>query len=505
MERIEFALRKNQRIGIAGDYDCDGITGVAQLLRFFLRRGVRPTVYLPHRVKDGYGLKPSIITAMGKLDLLMTVDTGVVAHEAIALARERGTDVIVIDHHHLPQNLPKATHILHPILLNLPTPHPCASGLVHMLLRVMAKKNGQAAWEGFDEDCALAAIGTIADLVPLQGNNRALAQEGIAALKRLQGCPLATIRERVASAEEVRSSDVAFRIAPRINAAGRMADPHIALEAILRGGKALDALEQLNAERQKATEEILTSVLASLPQSLPPAIMLMHEAYHPGIIGLIAGKLAEKTGRPSLVASLRGEQCTASLRSPGTYNLVEGLARCAHLLESYGGHAQAAGCTFLRTQGEALREAFYADVHAQTHHRVCVPSKTYDVFLPSHIVNASFCKAMEALEPFGQGNPEPRFVLQNVTCANLRRIGGKGAHLQSSIQGIAAVGFGLGPSVEAIPKVCDALCRVGMNRWNGSARVQLFIEDIREAERGESVAVEGATPERVSLPSRRHS
>ena len=256
--RVRGAIAAHETIGIFGDYDCDGITATALLVRFFRRHGVEPVVRLPHRVHDGYGLSRSMVEecAARGITLLLTVDTGITAVQEIAAAAELGIDVIVTDHHHVPAEVPQALALIHPALApDHPLPHPSGVGVALQFVRAL---DGTDAWKDHQTDLALAAIGTIADLVELRGMNRTLVQQGIAALNTLQEGPLALLAASVRThGAPLTSTDIAFRLSPRINAAGRMEDPHIALTALLEGGEALATLERLNAHRQDATGSLI--------------------------------------------------------------------------------------------------------------------------------------------------------------------------------------------------------------------------------------------------------
>ncbi|MBI2117801.1 DHH family phosphoesterase, partial [Candidatus Peregrinibacteria bacterium] len=364
VERIRRAVKDGEHVGVFGDYDCDGVTAVAQLVRFFRRSGSDPSIRLPHRMHDGYGLKPKHIEefAANGTTLLLTVDTGITAYDAVDRARAASMDVILVDHHEIRGNLPNATAILHPHRATPKlSPSPCAAGLTSLLLAAL---EGNIRPEQ-EEDRVLAAVGTVADLVLLRGGNRTIVQNGLAAISALPDGPLRTLINCVRPSDaHIASRDIGFRIAPRLNAAGRMDDPMIALQALLDGGNAIHILNELNTSRQSLVEELFESILITLPErdDFPPLIGIADAAFPPGIIGLLAGRLTEKFGRPSMVASIAGDICTASLRSIPAVPITELLSRSAHLLTSFGGHVQAAGCTFPRQNFEELIAALQKDI-----------------------------------------------------------------------------------------------------------------------------------------------
>lgn len=491
-ERVRSALAAHETIGIFGDYDCDGITATALLVRFLRRHGSEPVVRLPHRVHDGYGLSRSIVEecAVHGVTLLLTVDTGITAVQEIAAASALGIDVIVTDHHHVPAEVPQALALIHPALApDHPLPHPAGVGVALQFVRALEETD---EWNDHQTDLALAAIGTIADLVELRGMNRTLVQQGIAALNTLKEGPLALLAASVRThGTPLTSTDIAFRLSPRINAAGRMQDPLIALRALLEGGEALAMLEQLNTHRQDATGGLFArawQLLHLSPQPRPeelsalPALLAIADTEFPeGLIGLIAGRLTEVTGHPSIVTTIRDHECTASLRSTRAYHITEGLERIADLLSSFGGHAQAAGCTFPERNLTEVIRRLSIDAAVRTKREDLTPTLTADAVINAKDISLSFCEQMKHLEPYGQGNPEPLFLLQNVRLESCRRVGNEGAHLQCRIAGFKTIGWRLGHLMDAAAAPLDVVCKIGIDTWNGNRAPQIVIDDIRPA------------------------
>ena len=477
-DRIVTAKEQQQMVGIFGDYDCDGITAAAQLVRYCRRHHIPYVVYLPHRVRDGYGLQMAQVErfAHDGVQLLITVDTGITGVKEVALAKELGIDVLITDHHTPPAVLPDAYAILHPMLEeNFPQPHPSGAGVAYALVQALE----QGDWAGKSIDTALAAIGTIADIVPLQGANRALVQEGIAALQQLRQCPLADMRDATKSKTSI---DIAFRMAPRINAAGRMADPSIALEALIDGGSALHTLDALNETRQKDTQTMYDQAVADI--TAPEEALLLWSAsktYTHGILGLIAGRLTEAYGKPSCIVTMQNSTCTASLRSPSAYHITQGLQRCSAHLISFGGHAQAAGCSFAVEQLDTFAAALQADIAAHTTADQLVPTLQIDKILSPQELTLQFIQHLQPLEPYGQGNAEPRFLLQNVQLQDVRLVGADKNHVQCRIANHKAIGFSLGKLEPYFADRLDVVCRLGIDTWNSHVQPQLFLEDIRRA------------------------
>ncbi len=482
VDRLQMAVATGQRIVIVGDYDCDGVTSTALLVRALRRLGANPAVRLPHRVRDGYGLTPALAAEVGEYaDVVITVDTGVTAAEAVDTLQKKGIDVIIVDHHHPPAELPHATALVHPMTASLKDPWPSAAGLAHMLGRVLAPVNGPEA----DADLALGMLGTVADVVPLLGRNRTLVALGLAALERLQVGPLAEMRDALrAEKAGLTATDVAFRLAPRINAAGRLADPGIALAALLDGGPALARLEELNADRQRQTKLAVDGAVEKiLAQAVvPPVLFVSHPDLHPGVLGLVAAKLSERFGRPSLVVSECDGVCTGSLRSAGGYHLAEGLTRCSDLLDRFGGHAQAAGCTFSIRNREALVERLSADIAASVSVDDLVPTLEVDGEIPLNSLRPALISGLSVFQPFGAGNQEPRVILRGVTLDGARGVGENARHLQARIGGAKLIGFGLGHLATHADQRLDLVGRIGIDTWNGRETAQLFLEDARVAE-----------------------
>ncbi|MDB4979147.1 MAG: single-stranded-DNA-specific exonuclease [Candidatus Peribacteria bacterium] len=485
VERTWQAVDRQEKVMIFGDYDCDGITSAAQLVRFFRRHAVQPLVRLPNRLTEGYGLKDHHIQEVldANIQLLITADTGIASVEEIRRAKEAGIDVIILDHHTMHAEIPAAYAILHPLLsADFPRPYPAAAGVVYAFVRSLEEARGNPLWTDCDTDAALAAIGTIADLVELKGENRRLVQEGIAALARCTSGPLALLVSQAGLGTAITSRDVAFRLAPRINAAGRMDNPAIALAALLGDDlSSLPLLDELNQRRQQQVRGFMTEASASFIGSTSPLIFLARPEYSSGIVGLIAGKLTETFGKPSFVGSIQGGTCTASLRSIPAYNIAEGLSRVSDVLTHFGGHAQAAGCHLPVHLLSELERRLAADIAGHVDASELSPFLVADVILDPRHISARLHADMCALEPFGQGNLEPRFLLPGVMLGDVRRCGADGAHLQAKLHAHKLIGFGLGHIAHHVNQPVDLLCRIGMDTYMGRTSVQLFVDDVRVA------------------------
>jgi single-stranded-DNA-specific exonuclease len=484
VQRIEHAMASGEMIGIFGDYDADGITGVAQLVRFFRRHNIEPIVHLPDRLSEGYGLQEASLRSLAQkgVSLLITVDTGVTAHGEIALAKTLGMDVIVTDHHRPRAGRPPALAVLHPEIPS-PTgnPHLCGSGVALTLVRAL--EHGKV-WDGVDVDIVLAMIGTIGDVVPLVGENRLLVLRG---LKMIDGLGPSALRELIdavrSPGKPLTAGDIAFRVVPRINAAGRLRHPSIALEALLSGGRALEELHRLNSERQTMVEDLLEHA-RTLVHPEHPFIVIRHETFTPGVVGLIAGRLTDEYGRPSLVGSALADRVVCSLRSVSSVDVMACLQHpdVQPNLLTYGGHTQAAGCTFLPTAFDAVSIGLSKAIRSfGLTDDDLTPELAIESELPPELLGTDLARSLQFLAPFGAGNEEPVFLLRNVAIANPRIVGSDGRHLQCRINDVKAIGFGLGSLLESLPQEnLDVAGSISLDTWNGREEPQIILRDMRK-------------------------
>ncbi len=485
VQRIEAALKNKETLAIFGDYDADGITGTAQLVRYFRRHGLEPLVHLPDRVKEGYGMKKESIDRLKEkgATLLITVDTGISAHAEIAYATALGIDVIVTDHHRVQGGRPDAFAVIHPqVPSEFPNQHLSGSGVAFMLIRALEKLE---PWDGIDLDIALATIGTVGDLVPLTGENRILVTHGIRFLQKLPPSPLKDFVDSVRSDGPLTATDLAFRIVPRINAAGRMAHPLVALEALLEGGKALEELHRLNGDRRSLVDDLYADLGTSIPKT-DGFLVVWSETITPGTAGLIASRLSEQFGRPSLVAAVLGDMAVASVRSIPQIDVMDILSdpSVQKILKTFGGHAQAAGCTFAVKDADMLRIALnQALLQRGFTTDQMLPTLELDAEILHRHVTVDTGRTLASLAPFGSGNDEPLFLLPKQTLTSIRTVGADGSHLQATVNGVRSIGFRLGALIEHLTEdtPVDLACKIGINSWNGRESVQLVIEDIRNS------------------------
>lgn len=452
VKRICQAIHLKERITLFGDYDVDGITAIALLLLFLKGAGAQVDFYLPHRLMEGYGLN---IEAVKKIQaqgtkLLITADCGISNREEIDWAIENGLDVIVTDHHEVPEILPSALAILNPKQKNCPYPFKglAGVGVAFNLVIALRRALGQ---EGFfqaggipnlKEYLDLVALGTISDVVPLIGVNRTLAKFGLMQLAHSPRPGIGALKE-VSGLREmpVDTLSILFRFAPRINAAGRLGDAQEAVRLLICGdeieaGEIAAHLDNFNSLRQRIEEKILSEARAMIHSPAGnltrKSLVLSSPDWHPGVIGIVAARLAEEYYRPTILIALKENLGKGSGRSIDPFPLYQGLKACESWLEKFGGHEQAAGLVIRQECIPAFARAFEGMVAAKLAEKDFTPRLSLDAFAKLDQMNASFLSELESLAPFGTGNPEPVLGLEGFTVLESRRVGN--GHLRLRIK-----------------------------------------------------------------------
>lgn len=458
VERIQRALDSGEPMVVFGDYDVDGITATAMLFSHLRSMGANVRCKLPTRQGDGYGLNRATIDSLWEkgFTLLITVDNGISAVEEADYARSLGMDIIITDHHLPPEPLPNAYAVVDPMRSDDESPFKnlCGAGVA---FKLCAALDGCAP-EDLLEFCGdLAAIGTVADVMPLVGENRVIVRSGLQTLQNTERPGLLALLETAGLTEKpIAAESISFGIAPRINAAGRMEDPTLALRLMLSedydNAQAMAAqLDALNAERQQAEQEIMTQIeqqLAQHPERLRDRVLLVWgEDYHPGVIGIVASRLVEKYGRPAIVIAMKGDEGRGSGRSVAGFNLHDALTACSDILIRYGGHSLAAGLSVEPSRIEELRAAL--NDWAKTHFPVQEPPELkLDAPVQMSRVNVEQVKSLDYLAPYGSGNPAPAFLVENATLEGVWPISeGRHCRLRLNQNGTSfyAVYFGIGP------------------------------------------------------------
>ena len=495
-DRIRRALETGERILIHGDYDVDGVTSTYLLYTVLRDAGGQVQYRIPHRTRDGYGLSvDSIEDARQRgCTLIVTVDCGISAVEAVARAKELGIDTVITDHHEPPAELPDAVAVVNPHRVDCGYPFKAMAGVGVTFKLVQALLRGRGGIERAGEYLDMVAIGTIADVVPLVGENRVFARLGLQRLNHDARLGLRALIEVAGLAgKRITSGQIAFVLAPRINAAGRMGNAEQGLRLLLarEASEARDCAESLeedNALRRRYDEDALIEaterVAAELMWPECSSILLWSERWHPGVIGIVASRLVERFHRPTILVALDGERGRGSGRSLPGIDLNQLLGQCRDLLVSYGGHAFAAGLTVARDRLPELRERLERLVGERLRPEDCVPRLLIDAEMRVAECELEVVDWLERLSPHGLGNPEPTFLATGVAVESVSAVGG-GKHLRMTVRdgtGTAqAIGFGLGDRAAEVAAAgrCDLAFVPSRNEWMGETRLQLRVKGVR--------------------------
>ncbi|WP_123041259.1 single-stranded-DNA-specific exonuclease RecJ [Cohnella candidum] len=496
-ERIRRAVASGERIRVYGDYDADGVTSTSLMIRLLTSLGADFDTYIPHRSLEGYGLNLKAVDAAADagVSLIITVDNGISAVEQIAHARERGLDVVVTDHHEPPAVLPEAVALVNPKQPGCPYPFKglCGAGVAFKLAQVLL---GRVPEELAD----LAAIGTVADLMPLIGENRVIVKMG---LERMRTQPVVGIRALASACgtqpSELTSGKIGFALAPRLNAGGRLERADAAV-ALLTTSDAAEAerlardLDRLNAERQKLVdatvleaEELWQQRKREYGGDGPNVIVLSRAGWNAGIAGLVASKLVERHYRPAVILAEDPEtgKCKGSARSIDGFDLYAALTDCAELMEHYGGHQAAAGMTLYVSRIGELEEKLHRLAEERLLPEDWLPKKKADLMCTLTETTLAAADALARLEPFGNGHPTPRLMLQGVVIRESRTMGKDNKHIRLKLGhehlALEAVGFGMGELAERLEagRKVDVLGELSVNEWNGARKVQFTVQDLR--------------------------
>ncbi len=503
--RIVDAIRSGTKIVLYGDYDVDGTTGVAILWHALSRAGANVSFYVPHRTREGYGLN---LNAVGQLiddgaGMIVTVDCGISAVEVAKAIADAGVQLIITDHHTPHTTIPQADAIVHPTVGGTcPNPHLAGAGVAFKLAWAVAQRlsgTDRVSPEFRDllvEMLPLAALGTIADVVPLRGENRILAKHG---LEQLAGTSLPGLRALIDSAGirgKISGYDVGFKLAPRINAAGRMGHARLAVELLTRADKERAReialyLEEHNRSRQATERQIAKQAVelverSNLASDARRAIVLAAKDWHGGVIGIVASRIVDRYHRPTIIITLTDGEGQGSGRSIQHFDLNAALASCSEHLLSYGGHAMAAGLRIAEDRVEAFTEAFVEIANKRLTGDDLVEKLRLDAQVALGELTLSTGEAIIALGPFGVGNPRPKFATDWVElAAEPRCVGGQQQHLQASFRSdgvsVKAIGFGMGSDIENLKQ--HRRCRVAfepiINDFNGRRTVEMRIIDLQ--------------------------
>jgi len=489
-EAVEVVLRHaaaGLRVTVHGDYDVDGVCSTAILVRTLRRLGADVDWFLPSRTEDGYGLAQATVRRLAERGtrLLITADCAVTAVEEVALAQALGLEVVVTDHHSpRADGVLPAAPLVHPALRGYPCAELCAAGVAHKLAAALLTAAGHDAADA-DEDLDLVALATVADCVALVGENRRLVREGLAALGRTTKPGLRALMG-VAQVDPARvdATAIGFRLAPRLNAAGRVSRADAALELLLTGDderarQIAEELDRANSERRHVETRILFEAEAQVARlGEQPAYVLAGDGWHPGVIGIVASRLAERHHRPVVLVALDGEQGTGSGRSIPAFDLLAGLDAAASHLLRHGGHRAAAGCTVRRDQLEAFRSAFVGHAGSVLTPEDLVAVQRVDAVVAGDELGLELAEALEALAPFGMGNPSVTLLVPAARLVDPRPMG-EGKHLRLTVESggvrARAVAFGTAQLPDGCDGPVDAVFELEINDFRGAVEPRLLL------------------------------
>ena len=489
--RVGLAIERGEKIAVFGDYDVDGITSTCMLTDFLRRQGANCISYIPSRLEEGYGLNPIAIEQLSAegVNLIISVDCGITAIAEAELCREKGIDLVITDHHECKDRLPAAVAVVDPHRPDGGYPHKNLSGVgVAFKLACALCGDQEAVLRDYAD---MVCLGTVADVMLLQGENRVFVARGLQSLRNTRRPGIAALmRESGCASDTVSASTIGYNLAPRINAAGRMGQIDLALNLFLTEDEEEAAdlarkLCDLNRQRQAVESQIYAQAVSMLPDGQPPeAIVLADDSWHQGVVGIVASRMAEEYCCPAFLICLDGEHGKASSRSFGGFNLFSSLTALAPLLESYGGHELAAGFTIARHNIPRFRDdicAIAADYYLGSGPRTVLD---IDCIIPPELMTVRSIEALNILEPCGNGCPKPVFAMERLTIERITMVGG-GRHmrlrLRSGHHTLNAIYFSATPETASIEQgdLVDVAFNAQINDFRGERTVQLNVLDIR--------------------------
>lgn len=495
VNRIETAIKNKEKILIYGDYDVDGITSTTVLKKYLLERGAIVDTYIPNRLNEGYGLNKNAIEIIKNrgTNLIITVDCGISAIEEVNYAKELGMDIIVTDHHEVGENIPEALAVIDAKRKDNTYPFQALAGVgvVFKLIQAISIKL-QIKAEEYLKYLDLVCVGTISDIVPLEGENRTIAKLGLMLIKVTKNFGL---RELIKSSgyKEIDSNTISFGVAPRINACGRMGHEEEALKLFLAENldeavKITKSLNEYNVLRQTTEKAIYEEAIKKIEEEHLEdnnSIVLGGNNWHHGVIGIVSSKVTEKYYKPSILLSFEDDLAKGSGRSIQGFDLYESLTKCDDLLEKFGGHSMAVGLTLKKENFEKFKERF-EEIAKEKNIKELVPIIYLDAELKLKDINMDLVKSLDILEPFGEANRVPLFLIRNLRIDSIRALS-EGRHLKLSLKDenfvINAIGFDFGYLSDEyrIGDKIDVVGTLEINSYNGFSSIQINIKDLRKS------------------------
>ena len=485
---IRDAIQKNEEIVVFGDYDVDGVTATAILLTYLRKQGAKASYYIPDRHGEGYGLNIAAIEQIAShAKLMITVDCGITCPDEVAHAIRLGMRVIVTDHHQLGPQLPVCSAVLNPLLGSYPFRRLCGAGVAFKLVQALGGMEAiESLWE-------LAAMATIADIVPLLDENRVIVYYGLKAMAATQRPGLIALMESAGvDVKSVSASDVAFRMAPRINAGGRLALASRGVELLTT--RRLDVareiaaeLDQDNTKRREIEMEIFAQADEKTRTEIDflteRAIVVCGEGWNPGVIGLAASRLVEKYKWPAILLAQDGDVCVGSARSIPGVDIHRAMSACRDLFVRFGGHAQAAGLTIEKKSVAEFKRRLTQAILENSEPEAFIPTEEYDLELELSDMTEELVQAFASMQPTGFGNPAPVFCVRGVHAMDVRAIGKESAHLRmrlsSGSEMRSAIGFRMGDKAASMPEVIEAVVGLSINVWQDRRSVQCELRQLR--------------------------
>ena len=496
VERIEAALLQNENILVYGDYDVDGTTSVALMSSYLKTKSDNIATYIPDRYDEGYGVSYKGIDFAHDNDftLIVALDCGIKAIDKVNYAAEKGIDFIICDHHRPGNDLPKAIAVLDPKREDCEYPYKdlCGCGVGFKLIQALASKEGQSV-EALSEYLDLVATAIGADIVPITGENRALAYLGLQVINNNPRPGIKAIISEV-DKKELTITDVVFIVAPRINAAGRMKHGNHAVTLLtemdlnLAAAYAID-INKFNLDRREADQRITKEALIQIEENGEEdrlTSVVYHESWHKGVIGIVASRLIETYYRPTLVFTKSGDKLAASARSVKGFDVYNALEACSEYIEQFGGHKYAAGLTLKKENYEAFKQAFEDEVSKTIDRNLLTPEIQVDEHIELRDITPKFYRIIRQFAPFGPGNMTPIFMTENVQDTGYGKcVGEDDKHLRLTAsqgsQKIIGIAFNLGAKLELIQnkKPFKTVYSIDENHWQGKVSLQLKIRDIK--------------------------
>ncbi len=495
VDRLHQAMQRHERVCFYGDYDVDGMSATSIYLSFFRGLGANVWAYVPHRLREGYGLNETAIRTLAAdgVSLLVTSDCGTTSHREITIGNQLGVDILVTDHHQSDKDMPPAMAVMNPHRQDARYPFHglCSGGLAYKVVQAYEMKYGPGAVP-LESLMDLVALATIADVVPLQDENRWFVREGLAQISRGARCGIRALKQVAGVSRDCTTETIAFKLGPRLNAAGRLDDAMkgvrlLTTESEREARELADDLERLNQARREIEADIVREATAQVEScELPSGLVLSSRKWHLGVVGIVAARIMEKFHRPTIVIAMGDDGIgKGSARTVPGFDLYQALSGCRDLLIAFGGHPSAAGVTIQESQLPEFAERFAAIAETWISEAGAVPLLHVDSEVRLHEITLQLIQEIGTLHPFGAGNPEPTFAVRGLDILNARVVGEK--HLKLTLrQGgslpFDSIGFGMKSLEEnglSMKTPVDVAFTPELNHWNGYDRIQLRIRDIR--------------------------